>query len=256
MSSPRSASVLATAKGGPPKATPNPSAGSAAAKPKVDKNAAKAAKAAKRAAAKGLPVGEAQSGSPAVSTAASGQAGQAGGKGQQQQQRAGGQQVAAGAQATKGNKSGPAGTAQLLEKSDAPSGPVAADPLQPFLHLDLPSSSSQLSHSSKASTANIHPSIIRLALQFAEFKVVGANARCIAMLEAFKDVRSPEAKMSPLFAHLTMLYHADYRELYSTGADQSHSSFANDASKSSDWPPNSCTTFVRIYGNGHSIPQI
>lgn len=66
--------------------------------------------------------------------------------------------------------------------------PSAMDPLQLFLHLDLPSTPSSLSHSSKSSTANIHPSIIRLALQYAEFKIVGANARCIAMLEAFKDV--------------------------------------------------------------------
>ena len=63
------------------------------------------------------------------------------------------------------------------------------DPLQPFLHLDLPKPASSLSHSAKLSTANIHPSILRLALQYSEFKVVGANARCIAMLEAFKDVR-------------------------------------------------------------------
>ncbi|KAK4704221.1 translation initiation factor eIF-2B subunit delta, partial [Phenoliferia sp. Uapishka_3] len=70
----------------------------------------------------------------------------------------------------------------------APPPTVVADPLQLFLHLDLPSSSSSLSHSSKASTANIHPSIIKLALQYAEFKIVGANARCIALCEALKDI--------------------------------------------------------------------
>lgn len=36
---------------------------------------------------------------------------------------------------------------------------------------------------------DIHPAVIRLGLQFAEFKVTGANARCIAMLSAFKTVR-------------------------------------------------------------------
>lgn len=36
---------------------------------------------------------------------------------------------------------------------------------------------------------DIHPAIIRLGLQFAEFKITGANARCIAMLSAFKTVR-------------------------------------------------------------------
>ncbi|GAA5852745.1 hypothetical protein JCM8547_002613 [Rhodosporidiobolus lusitaniae] len=91
-----------------------------------------------------------------------------------------------------------------------------ADTLQPFLHLDLPVPSSSLSHSSKSSTSNIHPSIIRLALQYSEFKVVGANARCIAMVEAFKDIihsytpppqttltrHLPTTHLNPQVAHL------------------------------------------------------
>lgn len=36
---------------------------------------------------------------------------------------------------------------------------------------------------------DIHPSIIRLGLLFSEFKIAGANARCIATLTAFKQVR-------------------------------------------------------------------
>ncbi|KAG0702352.1 hypothetical protein DFH29DRAFT_922014 [Suillus ampliporus] len=35
---------------------------------------------------------------------------------------------------------------------------------------------------------DIHPAIIRLGLQFSEFKIAGANARCIATLTAFKTV--------------------------------------------------------------------
>ncbi|KAF8558792.1 IF-2B-domain-containing protein [Imleria badia] len=35
---------------------------------------------------------------------------------------------------------------------------------------------------------DIHPAVVRLGLQFAEFKITGANARCIAMLTAFKTV--------------------------------------------------------------------
>lgn len=35
---------------------------------------------------------------------------------------------------------------------------------------------------------DIHPVIVRLALQFSEFKISGANARCIATLTAFKTV--------------------------------------------------------------------
>lgn len=37
---------------------------------------------------------------------------------------------------------------------------------------------------------DIHPTILRLALQFSEFKITGANARCIATLTAFKTVSS------------------------------------------------------------------
>ncbi|GAA6034322.1 hypothetical protein JCM8097_002667 [Rhodosporidiobolus ruineniae] len=107
-----------------------------------------------------------------------------------------------------------------IPSSAAPPGSVNGgdnDPtLQPFLHLDLPAPSSSLSHSAKSSTANIHPSILRLALQYSEFKVVGANARCIAMLEAFKDIISsytpppqttltrhlPTTHLNPQIAHL------------------------------------------------------
>ncbi|EGU13533.1 Translation initiation factor eIF2B delta subunit [Rhodotorula toruloides ATCC 204091] len=95
-------------------------------------------------------------------------------------------------------------------------GPSHADTLQPFLHLDLPLPSSSLSHSSKLNTANIHPSILRLALEYSEFKIVGANARCIAMLEAFKDIINsytpppqtsltrhlPTTHLNPQIAHL------------------------------------------------------
>lgn len=35
---------------------------------------------------------------------------------------------------------------------------------------------------------DIHPAIIRLGLLFSEFKICGSNARCIAMLTAFKQV--------------------------------------------------------------------
>ncbi|KAG9317647.1 initiation factor 2 subunit family-domain-containing protein [Chiua virens] len=35
---------------------------------------------------------------------------------------------------------------------------------------------------------DIHPAVVRLGLQFAGFKITGANARCIALLSAFKTV--------------------------------------------------------------------
>lgn len=146
----------------------------------MDKEAAKAAKAAKRAAAKGLQPGEQAPAGPAA--AAQPKEGTGKDKGARPA-------VGAGASGAAG-KTAPAqtGGTKVADTSAATKADAASDPLQLFLHLDLPSHSSQLSHSSNRSTANIHPSIIRLALQYAEFKIVGANARCIAMLEALKDV--------------------------------------------------------------------
>lgn len=53
--------------------------------------------------------------------------------------------------------------------------------LRIFSHFGLPKAVS-------APKGDIHPAILRLALQFSEFKIVGANARCIATLTAFKTV--------------------------------------------------------------------
>ncbi|KAK9898355.1 nagb/rpia/CoA transferase-like protein [Cystobasidium minutum MCA 4210] len=65
---------------------------------------------------------------------------------------------------------------------------ATASPLSMFLHLDPPKSAKSLN--AKIHKEQIHPSILRLALQYADFRIVGANARCIAMLEAFKEVIS------------------------------------------------------------------
>jgi translation initiation factor eIF-2B subunit delta len=54
--------------------------------------------------------------------------------------------------------------------------------LRIFSHFGLPK---PVSHVGKA---DIHPAIVRLGLQFSEFKISGANARCIATLTAFKTV--------------------------------------------------------------------
>ncbi|GAA5976869.1 hypothetical protein JCM10908_005656 [Rhodotorula pacifica] len=123
---------------------------------------------------------------------------------------------AAGGGAGSGPSVAPAGSDPSHLRTTTAAAAADADPLQPFLHLDLPKPSSSLSHSAKLSTANIHPSILRLALQYSEFKVVGANARCIAMLEAFKDIISsytpppqtsltrhlPTTHLNPQIAHL------------------------------------------------------
>ncbi|KAF9495753.1 IF-2B-domain-containing protein [Pleurotus eryngii] len=54
--------------------------------------------------------------------------------------------------------------------------------LRIFLHFGLPKPKGH------AIKGDIHPAIIRLGLQFSEFKICGANARCIATLTAFKTV--------------------------------------------------------------------
>jgi translation initiation factor eIF-2B subunit delta len=38
------------------------------------------------------------------------------------------------------------------------------------------------------STEGVHPSILRLGLQYAAGTLLGSNARCVAMLQAFKEV--------------------------------------------------------------------
>ncbi|KIJ26980.1 hypothetical protein M422DRAFT_785060 [Sphaerobolus stellatus SS14] len=57
--------------------------------------------------------------------------------------------------------------------------------LRIFSHFGVPRDTKTL----KLKGTTIHPAIIRLGLQFSEFKIVGANARCVAMLNAFKTVR-------------------------------------------------------------------
>jgi translation initiation factor eIF-2B subunit delta len=56
--------------------------------------------------------------------------------------------------------------------------------LRIFAHFGLPKA---VGHSIKG---DIHPTVLKLALQFSEFRICGANARCIATLTAFKTVRS------------------------------------------------------------------
>ncbi|KAJ7228939.1 eukaryotic translation initiation factor 2B delta subunit [Mycena pura] len=53
--------------------------------------------------------------------------------------------------------------------------------LRIFSHFGLPKYGS-------GGKGDIHPCILRLALQFSEFRICGANARCIATLTAFKTV--------------------------------------------------------------------
>ena len=65
------------------------------------------------------------------------------------------------------------------QPSMAEVGPPNARSLRIFSHFGLPKPVS-------VAKGDIHPAILRLALQFSNFKITGANARCIATLTAFK----------------------------------------------------------------------
>lgn len=52
-----------------------------------------------------------------------------------------------------------------------------------LLHLDVPKTSDAL-------TKDLHPAVLQLGLYFSEYKIVGSNARCVAMLEIFSKVNS------------------------------------------------------------------
>ncbi|GAA5851002.1 hypothetical protein JCM9279_005254 [Rhodotorula babjevae] len=233
MSSPRPASLLAQGK--PPPSSAPPAGSPAAQQPQQQnpkkqpsaKDQAKAAKAARRAQKVHDAPPAPADGDDQAKKQQQGQQG-AKGKGAQGKGAQAGQGKGDGASALAHQGGGPGGAggqhgaagskggAGAGGDSASAHGGAASDTLQPFLHLDLPLPSSSLSHSAKSSTANLHPSIIRLALQYSEFKVVGANARCIAMLEAFKDIISsytpppqtsltrhlPTTHLNPQIAHL------------------------------------------------------
>lgn len=50
-----------------------------------------------------------------------------------------------------------------------------------LLHLEVPKTSEAL-------TKDLHPAVLQLGLYFSEHKIVGSNARCVAMLEIFSKV--------------------------------------------------------------------
>ena len=68
---------------------------------------------------------------------------------------------------------------------EEPAGNLLSHGLRIFSHFGQPKS---IGHTK----GDIHPAIIRLGLLFSEFRICGANARCIATLTAFKKV-SPNA---------------------------------------------------------------
>lgn len=102
----------------------------------------------------------------------------------------------------------PAKGAAAASKAPAPAAPAAVDRgLRIFSHFGLPKHAGTLR--SNVKTKEIHPAILRLGLQFAEFKITGANARCLATLQALKTViqdyaTPPDSTMNrDLIKHLT-----------------------------------------------------
>ncbi|EAU84501.1 translation initiation factor eIF2B delta subunit [Coprinopsis cinerea okayama7 len=89
--------------------------------------------------------------------------------------------------ASKKGGSGDAGAAKqgaVATRGDASHGDEASGKRGPriFTHFGLPK---PLGHTVKG---DIHPAVVRLGLMFSEFRICGANARCIATLTAFKSV--------------------------------------------------------------------
>ncbi|CAK5262616.1 unnamed protein product [Mycena citricolor] len=80
-----------------------------------------------------------------------------------------------------GSGSGGAGHSSSKSHADTDASASRSQTLRIFSHFSIP----KQGHAVKG---DIHPCIVRLALQFSEFKICGANARCIATLNAFKTV--------------------------------------------------------------------
>lgn len=68
-----------------------------------------------------------------------------------------------------------------------------------FSHLPQYERESSLSLNVGFSSDEIHPAILTLGLKYAEGKITGANARCVALLTALKEVvtdyKTPDDKM-------------------------------------------------------------
>lgn len=78
--------------------------------------------------------------------------------------------------------------AKRLEKQRLPQRTVAQRKVRLFNHLHQYEREVSLTGSFSFSSGGIHPVIIKLGLQYAEGVICGSNARCLAMLAAFKQV--------------------------------------------------------------------
>ncbi|OWF51685.1 translation initiation factor eIF-2B subunit delta-like [Mizuhopecten yessoensis] len=79
--------------------------------------------------------------------------------------------------------------AKKLEKQQIPQRTSTQRKVRLFNHLHQYERQSSLTNSLKFSTSSsIHPAIVKLGVQYAEGIITGSNARCLAMLAAFKQV--------------------------------------------------------------------
>ncbi|KAK3087547.1 hypothetical protein FSP39_007400 [Pinctada imbricata] len=105
--------------------------------------------------------------------------------------------------------------AKKLEKQHIPQRTSAQRKVRLFNHLHQYEREVSLTQSLPFSSTGIHPVIVRLGLQYAEGVISGSNARCLAMLAAFKQVirdyvtppqkelsRDLEAKIKPYITFL------------------------------------------------------
>jgi translation initiation factor eIF-2B subunit delta len=108
--------------------------------------------------------------------------------------------------------------------------------LRIFTHFGLPKLPGG-AHHIKGSDI-IHPAVLRLGLMFSEFKICGANARCIATLTAFKTVslsqRPVYVKVHACSGYSRLHYPSEYYPLKTF----------DDVSVTSDFTSRCCTSHV------------
>jgi translation initiation factor eIF-2B subunit delta len=78
--------------------------------------------------------------------------------------------------------------AKKLAKQQIPQRTEAMKRVEMFSHLQQYRKDISVTNGLSFGTGGIHPAFIKLGLQYAEGVVCGSNARCIALLAAFKKV--------------------------------------------------------------------
>ncbi|ESO85972.1 hypothetical protein LOTGIDRAFT_129894, partial [Lottia gigantea] len=106
--------------------------------------------------------------------------------------------------------------AKKLEKQQVPQRTSVQRRIKLFNHLQQYQREITFTQLNRFTSCGIHPAIIKLGLQYAEGLIVGSNARCVALLAAFKKVisdystppqkelgRDLDSKIKPYISFLT-----------------------------------------------------